>query len=207
MELQFMNNNLLIIFTRNPELGKVKTRLSASIGNEAALNIYKFLLEHTLSITKNLKVEKQVHYSVKVRDNDIWDPTVYDKKQQSGEDLGERMEYAIQKGFEDGFKNIILIGSDLYDISELDLEAAFNALKKHNFVLGPAEDGGYYLIGMNKMNSALFKHKKWGTDTVLQKTVSDLKNENHKLLALRNDIDVFEDIRDINVFQQFLKNR
>lgn len=200
-----MNNNLLIIFTRNPELGKVKTRLSATIGNEAALNIYKFLLQHTLSITKNLKVEKQVHYSVKVRDNDIWDKTIYRKKQQSGKDLGERMEYAIQKGFEDGFKNIILIGSDLYDISEIDLEAAFNALKNHNFVLGPAEDGGYYLIGMNRMNPALFKHKKWGSDSVLKETLSDLKNETYQLLALRNDIDVFEDIRDINVFQQFLK--
>lgn len=200
-----MNNNLLIIFTRNPELGKVKTRLSATIGNEAALNIYKFLLQHTLSITKNLKVEKQVHYSVKVRDNDIWDKTIYLKKQQSGKDLGERMEYAIQKGFEDGFKNIILIGSDLYDISEIDLKAAFKALKNHNFVLGPAEDGGYYLIGMNRMNPALFKHKKWGSDSVLKETLSDLKNETYQLLALKNDIDVFEDIRGINVFQQFLK--
>ena len=205
MELQFMNNNLLIIFTRNPELGKVKTRLSATVGNEAALNIYKFLLQHTFSITKNLKVEKQVHYSVKVRDNDIWNETIYNKKQQSGEDLGERMEYAIQKGFEDGFKNIILIGSDLYDISQLDLETAFNALKNHNFVIGPAEDGGYYLIGMNTMNSALFKNKKWGSDTVLKETLNNLKNETYQLLPLRNDIDVFEDIRGINVFQQFLK--
>ncbi len=205
MEMQFMNNNLLIIFTRNPELGKVKTRLSATIGNEAALNIYKYLLQHTLSITKNLKVEKQVHYSVKVRDNDIWDKTIYHKKKQSGLNLGDRMEYAIQKGFEDGFKNIILIGSDLYDISQHDLETAFNALKNHNFVLGPAEDGGYYLIGMNRMKSPLFKHKKWGTDTVLKETLNELKNENYKLLALRNDIDIYEDIRGINVFQQFLK--
>ena len=205
MELQFMNNNLLIIFTRNPELGKVKTRLSATVGNEAALNIYKFLLQHTFSITKNLKVEKQVHYSVKVRDNDIWNETIYNKKQQSGKDLGKRMENAIQKGFEDGFKNIILIGSDLYDISQLDLETAFNALKNHNFVIGPAEDGGYYLLGMNTMNSALFKNKKWGSDTVLKETLNNLKNETYQLLPLRNDIDVFEDIRGINVFQQFLK--
>ena len=205
MELQFMNNNLLIIFTRNPELGKVKTRLSATVGNEAALNIYKFLLQHTFSITKNLKVEKQVHYSVKVRDNDIWNETIYNKKQQSGKDLGKRMENAIQKGFEDGFKNIILIGSDLYDISQLDLETAFNALKNHNFVIGPAEDGGYYLIGMNTMNSSVFKNKKWGSDTVLKETLNNLKNETYQLLPLRNDIDVFEDIRGINVFQQFLK--
>jgi len=204
MEGQFMNNNLLIIFARNPELGKVKTRLSATIGDDAALNIYKFLLQHTLSITKDLNVEKQVHYSVKVRAHDIWDNTVYSKKQQYGKDLGDRMEYAFQKGFKEGFKNIILIGSDLYDLSQLDLETAFSALKNHNFVLGPAEDGGYYLIGMKMIKSQLFKHKKWGSDTVLKETLNNLKNESYQLLALRNDIDNFEDIKGIKVFQQFL---
>ncbi len=200
-----MNNNLLIIFTRNPELGKVKTRLSATIGNVAALNIYKFLLQHTVSVTKDLKVEKQVHYSIKIRDNDIWDHTVYHKKQQYGKGLGDRMEYAFQQGFEEGYKNIILIGSDLYDISQFDLETAFNTLKNHNFVLGPAEDGGYYLLGMKMMKSPLFKHKEWGSDSVLNETLSNLKNESYQLLPLRNDIDIFEDIKEINVFQQFLK--
>ena len=200
-----MNNNLLIIFARNPELGKVKTRLSATIGDDAALNIYKFLLEHTVSVTKDLKVEKQVHYSVKVRAHDIWDNTVYHKKQQYGKDLGDRMEYAFQQGFIEGFENIILIGSDLYDLSQLDLETAFSALKNHNFVLGPAEDGGYYLIGMKMIKSQLFKHKKWGSDTVLKETLYNLKNDSFQLLALRNDIDYFEDIKGIKVFQQFLK--
>jgi len=200
-----MTKNLLIIFTRNPELGKVKTRLATTVGDHSALNIYKFLLQHTVSATKDLPFKKQVHYSEKVRDNDIWDNSVYHKEQQHGVDLGDRMEYAFQKGFEEGFKNIILIGSDLYDISQLDLETAFNALKKHNFVLGPAEDGGYYLVGMNRMNSLLFKHKKWGSNTVLKETLSNLKNESYQLLPLRNDIDTFEDIREVNVFQQFLK--
>ncbi len=200
-----MNNNLLIIFARNPELGKVKTRLSATIGDDAALNIYKFLLEHTVSVTKDLKVEKQVHYSVKVRAHDIWDNTIFHKKQQYGKDLGDRMEYAFQQGFIEGFENIILIGSDLYDLSQLDLETAFSALKNHNFVLGPAEDGGYYLIGMKMIKSQLFKHKKWGSDTVLKETLYNLKNDSFQLLALRNDIDYFEDIKGIKVFQQFLK--
>lgn len=204
MEGQFMNNNLLIIFTRNPELGKVKTRLSATIGNDAALNIYKFLLQHTVSVTKDLNVEKQVHYSEKVRTHDIWDNTIFHKKQQYGKDLGDRMEYAFQQGFKEGFENIILIGSDLYDISQLDLETAFNTLKNHNFVLGPAKDGGYYLVGMKMMKSKLFRHKKWGSDTVLKETLSNLKNESYQLLALRNDIDYFEDIKGIKVFQQFL---
>lgn len=199
-----MNNNLLIIFTRNPELGKVKTRLAKTIGDEAALKIYTFLLQHTFSITKFLPFVKQVHYSVKVRNHDVWDNDIYTKKKQFGEGLGHRMEFAFQQGFKQGFENIILIGSDMYDLSQLDLEEAFNALKNHNFVLGPAEDGGYYLIGMKKMNFQLFQNKKWGTNTVLTETLSNLKNESIQLLPLRNDIDYFEDINGIEVFQQFI---
>jgi len=199
-----MNNNLLIIFTRNPELGKVKTRLATTIGDGAALNIYTFLLQHTFSITKDLPVVKQVHYSVKVRNQDIWDNDIYTKTKQFGEGLGERMEFAFQEGFKQGFENITLIGSDMYDLSQDDLDAAFKALKNHNFVLGPAEDGGYYLIGMKKMKPQLFQNKKWGTDTVLKETLSNLKNESVQLLPIRNDIDYYEDIEGIEVFQQFL---
>ena len=200
-----MNNNLLIIFTRNPELGKVKTRLASKIGDSSALEIYKFLLQHTVAITKKIKVVKQVHYSVKVRDHDIWNSDCYDKKQQYGNDLGIRMEYAFQQGFKSGFENIIIIGSDIYDLSQQDIEKAFLALKKHNFVIGPAEDGGYYLIGMNKMNSKIFQNKKWGSDTVFNDTSNDLKNESIQILESRNDIDLFEDIENIEVFQQFIK--
>lgn len=199
-----MNNNLLIIFTRNPELGKVKTRLATIIGDDAALKIYTFLLQHTFSITKDLPVVKQVHYTVNVKNNDIWDNDIYTKKRQFGEGLGKRMEFAFQQGFKQGFENIILIGSDMYDLSKHDLETAFKALKNHKFVLGPAEDGGYYLIGMKKMKSQLFQNKKWGTDTVLKETISNLKNDSFQLLPIRNDIDYFEDIKGIKVFQQFI---
>ena len=89
------NNNLLIIFTRNPELGKCKTRLAATIGNFAALEVYKLLLGHTVSITKNLGLDKEVYYSNKPIENDIWNSTIYHKKQQQGEDLGERMLHAL----------------------------------------------------------------------------------------------------------------
>ena len=115
-----MNKNLLIIFTRNPELGKCKTRLAAKVGDKAALNIYTFLLEHTVAITKGLAVEKQVHYSVKIRKNDFWDSSIYSKKQQEGPDLGKRMLHAFEQGFEQGYKNIIIIGSDMFDMNQTD---------------------------------------------------------------------------------------
>ncbi len=200
-----MNKNLLIIFTRNPELGKVKTRLADTIGDDSALEIYKFLLKHTVSITEKLNVTKQVHYSVKVRENDIWNNTVYNKIQQFGEGLGERMKYAFQLGFNDGFENIILIGSDMYDLSQHDLEKAFKALNNHNFVLGPAEDGGYYLLGMKKMKSQLFQNKEWGSNIVLEETLNDLKNESLHLLPTLNDIDFFKDVKGIEVFQQVIR--
>ena len=154
-----MTNNLLIIFTRNPELGKCKTRLASVIGDAAALAIYTFLIEHTVGITKSLKVDKQVHYSQNVHHNDLWNDATYSKKKQQGSDLGERMNYAFKQGFDEGYKNIIIIGSDIYDLIQLDIEKAFTMLEHNNYVLGPAADGGYYLLGMRRLNETIFRNK------------------------------------------------
>lgn len=199
-----MEKNLLMIFTRNPELGKCKTRLAATIGNQAALEVYELLLDHTVTITKNLSVTKEVHYSTRIGQNDIWDPTVYNKKQQEGKDLGVRMYNAFRNGFESGYTNIIIIGSDMYDLSEQDIENAFEALKNNEYVIGPAEDGGYYLFGMKSLNSKVFQNKSWGTNTVLPNTLKDIQQTNVKLLEERNDVDYYEDIKDISVFQHLL---
>lgn len=201
-----MSNSLLIIFTRNPELGKVKTRLAATIGDQAALDIYTLLLEHTASITKDLDVDKQVHYSVAIRENDLWDNAVFDKKQQHGSDLGARMERAFQQGFEDGYERIVIIGSDMYDLSTRDLEEAFSKLEEHDFVIGPAEDGGYYLLGMKRLKQELFRNKAWGTHTVLPMTLEDLEGESMHWLPIRNDVDVYEDIKNIQAFRDFLRD-
>ncbi len=201
-----MSKDLLLIFTRNPELGKCKTRLAATIGDDAALEIYKFLLAHTVSVTKNLNVHKQVHYSVKVRENDSWDETVFQKKQQEGDDLGQRMMHAFEEGFAEGFERIIIIGSDLYDLSQNDLENAFQSLHDHDFVIGPASDGGYYLLGMKKLKASLFQNKKWGTSTVLKDSLANLDTEKVHILPTRNDVDYYEDIKDEEAFQPFLKH-
>jgi hypothetical protein len=200
------SKNLLIIFTRNPELGKCKTRLAATVGDESALEIYKFLLRHTAVLTKNINTAKQVWYSEEIWKDDIWDNTVFDKRLQNGVDLGVRMANAFQEGFESGFERIIVIGSDMYDLCQADLEKAFDVLKTKDFVIGPAEDGGYYLLGMNAFNSGVFQNKTWGTETVLQNTLNDLQNENIQLLKVRNDVDVYDDIATIDVFQPFLKH-
>jgi len=200
-----MTSNLLIIFTRNPELGKCKTRLASVIGDAAALDIYTFLIEHTVGITKSLKVDKQVHYSQNVHHNDLWNDATYSKKKQEGSDLGERMYFAFKQGFDEGYKNIIIIGSDIYDLLQRDIETAFTMLEYNNYVLGPAADGGYYLLGMKRLNENIFRNKNWGTDTVLQDTILDLEAETIAMLDIRNDIDIYEDIKDIAIFKKIIE--
>ena len=200
------SKNLLLIFTRNPQLGKCKTRLAATIGDQAALDIYKFLLDHTVSITKNLNAAKQVWYSEEIWSDDIWGRTYFDKKLQKGSDLGVRMASAFQEGFTSGYERIAIIGSDMYDLDQNDLQDAFSRLKENDFIVGPAEDGGYYLLGMKTFKPELFEDKDWGGETILESTLKNLENEKYHLLEERNDIDIYEDIKDIQTFEPFLKH-
>ena len=200
-----MPKNLLLVFTRNPELGKVKTRLAKTVGNATALKIYIFLLERTRDISVKVSADKAVYYSVKVRENDIWDASIFQKHQQVGEDLGIRMLHAFKNGFKAGYEKVMIIGSDLYDLTAETIENAFIALENNEVVIGPAEDGGYYLLGMNSLEEKMFKNKDWGTETVRKDTLEDLKDKKVFLLGELNDVDVFEDIEHHPAFQIFLK--
>ena len=200
-----MSKNLLIVFTRNPELGKVKTRLAKTVGNATTLKIYIFLLERTKDISVKVSADKAVYYSVKVRENDIWDANIFQKHQQVGEDLGIRMLHAFKNGFKAGYEKVMIIGSDLYDLTAETIENAFMALENNEVVIGPAEDGGYYLLGMNSLEEKVFKNKDWGTETVRKDTLEDLKDKKVFLLGELNDVDVFEDIEHHPAFQTFLK--
>ena len=200
-----MNNELLLIFTRNPELGKVKTRLAASIGAEAALEIYEFLLKHTHEITKGLEITKQVYYSETIWEEDIWASSEFHKKLQSGDYLGARMKNAFEAGFIEGFSKIVIIGSDIYDISDEDIRNAFSALDNQQVVIGEAQDGGYYLLGMNRLHPKLFENKQWGTNTVFSDTLADLEDQTVFFLPMRNDIDLYEDLLDHEVFNPYTK--
>jgi rSAM/selenodomain-associated transferase 1 len=194
------NKNLIIVFTRNPELGKVKSRLAKGIGEAAALDVYIKLLEHTEKTIRHIHADKAIYYSVKVRDNDIWDETIYQKHQQFGDDLGIRMENAFKNGFDAGYQNIIIVGSDLYDLKPSHIHNAFIALKSNDAVIGPAEDGGYYLLGMKTLHSNVFKNKNWGTETVLDATKADLVKHNLYALETLNDIDYVEDLEPYDSF-------
>ena len=201
-----VSKKALIVFTRNPELGKCKTRLAATIGDKSALDVYRFLLDHTVKITSPLSADVYVYYSEKIREIDIWDTSIFRKKQQQGLDLGAKMQHAFTEVFGMGYQKAIIIGSDMYDISTQDLEDAFLTLEKNNFVVGPAQDGGYYLLGMKQLKTSLFKNKKWGTSTVLSDTLKNLTLEKVSILPEKNDVDYFEDIKDIKVFEKFFNH-
>ena len=201
------SKNLLLIFTRNPELGKVKTRLAKSVGDKTALDIYHFLLHKTKEATKNISCDKTVYYSKKIIEDDLWNRSNYHKKEQFGNDLGEKMKNAIDDGFKNKYKKIILIGSDLFDLKPSHINDAFEKLDHNDVVIGPASDGGYYLIGLKKLHLKIFENKNWGSSTVREDTLKNLEKVDVHLLSMLNDVDVIEDIENHSAFTKFLKPR
>ncbi|MEN8857866.1 MAG: TIGR04282 family arsenosugar biosynthesis glycosyltransferase [Flavobacteriaceae bacterium] len=199
------SKKLLMIFTRNPELGKVKTRLSKSVGDIMALDIYQFLLDKTKEVTQNISADKVVYYSEKIAENDLWNSSLYKKEVQFGDDLGAKMEYAFQTAFENNYEKVLLIGSDLYDLEPSHINEAFEKLKNKDVVIGPALDGGYYLVGLKKNYPEIFKNKRWGTSSVRKDTLKNLEKVDVHLLPILNDVDVLEDIEHHPAFTKFLK--
>ncbi|QTY25879.1 TIGR04282 family arsenosugar biosynthesis glycosyltransferase [Flavobacterium sp. CS20] len=197
--------NCLIIFTRKPEKGKVKTRLAQGVGDDKALKIYKFLLQHTAKVTAKVKAHKQVYYTEAIAKNDVWDDNIFEKKVQIDGDLGEKMQHAIEQAFQDGFEKVIIIGSDLYDIDHNLIDNAFAELSQNDIVIGPATDGGYYLLGTKSIFSEIFKNKPWGTDEVLNLTLKNLKSKQVALLEAKNDIDYKEDLDNFPELKTLLK--
>lgn len=194
--LRCMTNGLLLVFIKNPVLGRVKTRLAATVGDELALEIYLKLLHHTRDITEELPVDKAVFYSDFVDENDSWDNSTYLKKVQSGGDLGLRMKEAFQWGFQRGYKEICIIGSDCYELTPEIIMTAFQVFKIKDVVFGPSNDGGYYLLGLKELRDELFQNKKWSTDSVAADTLNDLKKLglNYQTLEPLNDVDTEEDL-------------
>ena len=191
-----MEREQLIIFYRNPVIGKVKTRLASDVGEERALAIYLLLANHTMHITRDLRASKTVYYSSHIDREDNWDNYLYTKDLQAGNDLGERMQNAFAKGFNKGYRSICIIGTDCIGLNTPIIESAFAQLARYDAVVGPAKDGGYYLLGMKKLYSRLFTGKQWGNDTVLADTLSDL--ESMKLhfttLPVLTDVDTVDDL-------------
>lgn len=190
-----MKGNRLIIFVKNEEAGKVKTRLARSIGDDKALEVYQKLLGYTYEITRGLPVEKEAWYSRFIPENDIWSEGVFSKKVQSGENLGERMSGAFQKAFEEEADKVVIIGSDCAELTSEIIEKAFEELGSSEFVIGPAQDGGYYLLGMRNFHPEVFQEIDWSTGSVYKQTIRKMENALGSIstLEMLNDVDTIED--------------
>ncbi|MBM3178420.1 MAG: TIGR04282 family arsenosugar biosynthesis glycosyltransferase [Bacteroidetes bacterium] len=191
-----MGEQRLIIFYRNPVLGKVKTRLAAAIGEDEALDLYLRLCVHTLSVVKEAQPTKVVYYSDRVVDKDLWDEAAALKKRQLGESLGDRMLNAFTQEFQGGADAVVIIGTDCPELRTAHLLEAFARLSENDLVVGPASDGGYYLLGMRKLQPELFHNKSWGHSSVFKSTWTDAEKLGLSvhLLPVLNDVDRKEDL-------------
>lgn len=191
-----MQRSRLVIFVKNPEKGKVKTRLAKESSEVLALDAYKKLLKYTRKITFGLEVEKEVWYSTSIDSGDIWEEGAFKKEIQKGGSIGERMQNAFKVGFQSGeIDKMILIGSDCAEISQEIIEEAFSKLDNVDVILGPAEDGGYYLIGMNSYFPQVFQNIDWSTSHVLEQTTNRIAEAelSCSLLEVLKDVDVLDD--------------
>lgn len=190
-----MSADRLIIFAKNPEFGKVKTRLAATIGHKKALEIYNKLLLRTRLIASPFIEQTIVYFTNYYDTTPEW--SSFNQRLQVGDALGSRMSNAFEESFEEGCQKVVVIGTDCYEITSAIISSAFKALDTNDVVIGPAEDGGYYLLGMKKNHSEFFRNKKWSTETVFIDTIEDVKKLKlrHKNLPTLTDIDTEKELR------------
>ncbi len=158
----------LIIFVKNPVPGQVKTRIARTVGDAKAVAIYTHLLHYTQQLIQSFSGRCVVYYGDFVNPDDGWN--AYDKQLQTSGDLGERMANAFQAQFAAGADKVVIIGSDCLAITPDHLTQAFRSLDTADIVIGPATDGGYYLLGMKQVHSFLFQDMPWSQPELRQLT-------------------------------------
>ncbi len=195
MNIHITMKNALLIFIKNPIKGQAKTRLAATVGDEEALRIYKELLRHTRQIAQKTTTQRYLFYSHFIDNNDEWSNDSFNKKLQIDGDLGQKMAAGFQEAFNNQLEKVIIIGSDCASLTTDIVENAFKALEKTDFVIGPAEDGGYYLLGMRIFSPSLFENIEWSTPQVFTQTINRIKvlDNTYSLLPTLSDIDYEED--------------
>jgi rSAM/selenodomain-associated transferase 1 len=184
----------IIIFIKNIERGKVKTRLAATVGDDQALKIYEALLEHTQKVVRAVNAERFLFYSSFIEKKDSWSGNFFNKKVQSQGDLGSRMSNAFLDVFEVDGKAII-VGSDCASLTPEIIKTALEKLDEYPFVVGPTFDGGYYLLGMNSYEPSVFEDIEWSTETVFPTTLLRMASLKKRCFFLPqlSDIDYEED--------------
>ncbi|MGL5081254.1 MAG: TIGR04282 family arsenosugar biosynthesis glycosyltransferase [Microcoleaceae cyanobacterium] len=165
----------LIVFTRYPEPGQTKTRLIPALGAEGSAQLHRQMAEKTIKTAQQFAQLRSVALEVcytgsNLRLMQAWLGQALIYVQQGSGDLGDRLTLAFQKGFVEGNSAVIAIGTDCPDLTSEILTKACEGLQLHDVVLGPAKDGGYYLVGMQRFIPELFQGIPWGTAAVFQQT-------------------------------------
>jgi rSAM/selenodomain-associated transferase 1 len=195
--------NALIIFIKNPGLGKAKTRLAATLGKEKALEIYLKLLEHTREIALTTKAESNLFYSDYIDNHDEWSNDHFIKHiQDQNQDLGQKMFSAFMLLKSLGKKKVVIIGSDCLELTSAISNKAFELLEEKNAIMGPAKDGGYYSIGFNfeklgdDVLKEIFLNKKWSHTNVCSEAKNGFNTNgiSYATLPTLSDVDVAEDV-------------
>jgi len=187
----------IIIFSKYPREGVVKTRLAKTMGTKFAVKFYKACAENTFNECEKLisdNTSVYIFYSDIKEEKLIveWTSKKFLYNEQTGSNLGERMMNAFGHVFDDKAQNAIIIGTDLPDISSSIIMDAFKALENYHAVIGPSSDGGYYLLGMNKFHRHLFEDIKWSTNSVFRSTVKKIEQESLTVKILDELIDIDE---------------
>jgi len=186
----------LIVFVKAPRLGMVKTRIAKTEGDESALMIYRVLVETVLNhLTSFPHVELRFTPDDAANEIERWRQPGWLLHPQGTGDLGARMERAFAQSFSAGARHVVIIGSDCPHATGNDVQAAFAALSQNDLVLGPATDGGYWLIGLSRPQPSLFTEMTWSTDTVLTATMAHARTAGLRVHLLRElaDVDTAED--------------
>ena len=184
----------LVVFVKNPVAGKVKTRLAASIGKEKALDTYLELIAITARTVEHSEGQSYIYFSQSI-DKDIWPSDKAEYRIQSGKNLGDRMLNAFME-VGSAHEKVIIIGSDCPDLSAAILSEAIHSLEHVDTVIGPSEDGGYYLLGTKYFDQTLISDIAWSTSSVYAQTLDRVirLNQSLKILPLLNDIDTLDDL-------------
>lgn len=191
---------MLVVFAKQPLAGKVKTRLGASIGYEQAAAVYTKLLDYTLRVVGQVSADVEIHWGKEWSANEMY-PS-FQHNWQVGNHLGERMQNVIASGLNRGYESVVIIGSDCPEIDSHQILMAFEKLKSTSVVFGPANDGGYYLVGMSKLNKSVFQPSDWSHSQVLAQAMAALKKNDtpFELLDTLSDLDT---VADLSKFPQF----
>lgn len=195
------SQELLLVFTRYPEPGKTKTRLVPALGADGAADLHRRLTENSMQRFVELQQKRPVEIEVCFDGGDQglmreWLGPGYRYIPQGSGDLGQRMSRAFASAFAAGKKRVLVVGADCPDLSAELLATALDLLETKDLVLGPAMDGGYYLIGLRQMKPDLFLDIKWGTNSVLNSTLARAARLGLSvgLLAVLSDIDRPQDL-------------